>query len=200
MKLLFINACIRGDNSRTYQLCQDYIEKFISSKNEQWQIEEVNLNSLDIQPLDKQQLIKRDISVKNNDFNGAEFNLAKQLIEADHILVGTPYWDLSFPAKLKIYLERCAVTGLTFIYSPEGIPIGQCKAKSLSYITTSGGPIGNFNFGYDYIQGIAVLFGIKKAYFISAEGLDIIGKDVPKTLAIAKNKISNTIAEINSVK
>ena len=156
MKFLFVNACIRGEDSRTYQLCRDYIEKFKEAKkNEDWTLEEVNLNDMD--------------------------------------LIGAPYWDLAFPAKLKIYIERCSVTGLTFIYSPEGIPEGQCRAKSLSYVTTSGSAIKDFNFGYEYIKGICALFGIKKTYFASAEELDIIGKDVPKIMAEAKDKITDII-------
>ena len=54
MKFLFVNACIRGEDSRTYQLCRDYIEKFKEAKkNEDWTLEEVNLNDMDLQPLNK---------------------------------------------------------------------------------------------------------------------------------------------------
>ena len=48
------------------------------------------------------------------------FDLAKQLISADHVVIGAPYWDLSFPARLKIYLERCSVDKLTFLYDENG--------------------------------------------------------------------------------
>ena len=194
MKFLFVNACIRGEDSRTYQLCRDYIEKFKEAKkNEDWTLEEVNLNDMDLQPLNKERLANRDRLAREKKFADQEFDLARQIIEADHILIGAPYWDLAFPAKLKIYIERCSVTGLTFIYSPEGIPEGQCRAKSLSYVTTSGSAIKDFNFGYEYIKGICALFGIKKTYFASAEELDIIGKDVPKIMAEAKGKITDII-------
>lgn len=194
MKFLFVNACIRGEDSRTYQLCRDYIEKFKEAKkNEEWTLEEVNLNDMDLQPLNKERLANRDRLAREKKFADQEFDLARQIIEADHILIGAPYWDLAFPAKLKIYIELCSVTGLTFIYSPEGIPEGQCRAKSLSYVTTSGSAIKDFNFGYEYIKGICALFGIKKTYFASAEELDIIGKDVPKIMAEAKDKITDII-------
>ena len=194
MKFLFVNACIRGEDSRTYQLCRDYIEKFKEAKkNEDWTLEEVNLNDMDLQPLNKERLANRDRLAREKKFADQEFDLARQIIEADHILIGAPYWDLAFPAKLKIYIERCSVTGLTFIYSPEGIPDDQCRDKSLSYVTTSGSAIKDFNFGYEYIKGICALFGIKKTYFASAEELDIIGKDVPKIMAEAKDKITDII-------
>lgn len=198
MKLLFVNACIRGEKSRTYQLCKDYLVKFAEAKKgEDWEIEEVNLGEVSLEPHSKERLERRDELIAKGEFDDPEFDFAKQIIEADHILIGAPYWDLSFPAKLKIYLERCSVTGLTFIYSPEGIPAGQCKAKSITYITTSGSPIGNLNFGYDYVKGLCGnLFGIKEIHFAAAEELDIIGKDVPKIMAEAKDKITEIIKAV----
>lgn len=194
MKLLFVNACIRGEESRTYELCKDYIDKFLESKkDEPWRIEEVDLSTADIKPLDRETLAKRDMLLEAGRTGDAMFDLAKQIIEADHILIGAPYWDLSFPAKLKIYLERCSVTGITFIYSKEGIPQGQCKANALTYITTSGSPIGNYNLGYDYVKGLCALFGIEKTYFAAAEELDIIGRNVPQIMAKAKDKITDIV-------
>jgi FMN-dependent NADH-azoreductase len=35
MKLLFVNACMRGKESRTHQLCMDYLEKFLRAKKEE---------------------------------------------------------------------------------------------------------------------------------------------------------------------
>lgn len=42
--------------------------------------------------------------------------LAEQFAQADEIVVAAPYWDLSFPSILKVYLERVCVTGITFHY------------------------------------------------------------------------------------
>ena len=66
------------------------------------------------------------------------------------------------------------------------------------YITTSGSPIGDMNFGYEYVQGLCRLFGIPETYFASAEGLDIIGNDVLKIMEDAKVKITDIIKEIQS--
>lgn len=197
MKLLFVNGCMRGEKSRTYELCRDYLEKFLKAKaQEDWHVEEVDLNTADIKPLNRELLAERDALAVQGKFDDKSFDLARQMIEADHVLIGAPYWDLSFPARLKDYLERCSVTGLTFIYSPEGIPHGQCRAQSLTYITTSGSAIGDFNFGYQYIQGLCALFGIKKTYFASAEELDIIGKDVKSIMSMSKDKITDIIEEL----
>ena len=189
MKVLFVNACVRGKDSRTEDLCRDYISKLPKTA----EVVEVNLDKEGIKPLDKEILQKRDGLLATKNFEDPMFDYAKQMMEADHVIIGAPYWDLSFPALLKIYLEQCSVTGLTYIYNEKGIPEGQCRATSLSYITTSGGPIGDFNFGYDYIKGLCMLFGIQKTYFISAETLDVWGSDVEGIMAQAKAKITEIV-------
>lgn len=199
MKLLFVNACMRGEDSRTLELCRDFISKFKKAVKEgDWTIEEVDLSSADISPLDGETLARRDGYMRAGRKDAPMLALARQLIDADMILVGAPYWDLSFPAALKAYIEQCSVTGLTFIYSPQGVPQGQCRAGALVYLTTSGSVIGDFNFGYDYIRGICALFGIPETYFASAEALDIIGNDVPAIMEQAKDKITGIIKELTT--
>lgn len=196
MKLLFVNACIRGDKSRTLRLCKKYIDEFIEKNNEQqWEIEEINLDEENINPLDSELLAERDAMLAKKAFDDPVFKWANQIIEADYIVVGAPYWEFTFPAKLRIYIERCSVTGLTYVYGEDGIPKGKAKAKELVYITTSGGNIGSYNCGYDFMKAICALFGIEKTSFISAEGLDIIGNDVEKILAETERKISQIISK-----
>lgn len=48
--------------------------------------------------------------------------------------------DLSFPARLKIYLENIYVTGIVSKYDENGRPRGLCRAERLYYVTTAGGP------------------------------------------------------------
>ena len=87
------------------------------------------------------------------------FKYAKQFADSDTIVIAAPYWDLMFPALLKIYFEAITVTGITFKYSPEGQPIGLCKAKRLIYLTTAGGRVfDELNLGFDYSKKLATLF------------------------------------------
>ncbi len=196
MRVLFVNACLRGEKSRTLQLCRAYLAA-LQKNYADMQIEELNLDSLEIVPQDGAFIERRDAFLAENDFRDEMFDLAKQFIAADHVVIGAPYWDLSFPAKLKQYLERCSVDKLTFIYNEQGVPEGQCKAKSLTYITTAGGFIGTMNYGFEYVQGLCnFLFGIKSCYQVSAEGLDIVGVDLEQKLQEAKEKLYEVAAMI----
>ena len=180
-KILYINACVRED-SRTEELAK----VLLNSLN--GEIAEVNLYSENIAPVDIECLNKRNM----HDYQGEEFKYAKQFKEADAIVIAAPFWDLSFPSVLKVYLENITVSGITFEYSKEGRPVGKCNAKKLYYITTSGGYIGKNNFGFDYIKALAEnFFGISDVQFFSAEGLDIFGADVKKIMEEARGRILN---------
>ena len=118
------------------------------------------------------------------------FKYAKHFANADTILISSPQWDSSFPAILKTYIENINVSGITFSYSEKGCPVSLCKAKRLIYITTAGGPIFSNNFGFGYIKSLAENFyGIKDINYIKAEGLDVMGADVPMILEKAKQQI-----------
>ena len=180
-KILFINACVRPE-SRTAELSRHLLSGI------EGEITEVDLYKEKLSPLDLKCLEKRD----SHDFAGEEFKYAKQFSKADVIVIGAPFWDLSFPAALKLYFENVTVSGITFEYSEKGCPVGKCRAKKLYYITTSGGYIGNNNFGFDYVKALAEnFFGINDISFYSAEGLDIFGADVKSIMDEAKERISN---------
>ena len=91
-KLLFVNGCIRGEDSRTYQLCRYFIEKFMESgASGSWTVEEIELDKSGIEPLDRETLILRDKLLNGGNLDHPMFAPAKQLIEADMILIGAPY-------------------------------------------------------------------------------------------------------------
>ena len=105
-------------------------------------------------------------------------------------MIAAPYWDLSFPAYLKIYIENICVVGLTFDYLSDGTSKTRCKAKKLTYITTAGGVIPERNFGFDYVKAVAeTFFEIDEFEYIKAEKFDIYGEDNKAIMEDAKNKI-----------
>lgn len=183
MNILYINACVRKI-SRTNELAQFALSKLNGN------IEEINLGCEKITPLYKEQLKLRDSLIKDKNYNHPMFKYAKQFASADVILISAPYWDLSFPAILKTYIENINVNGITFSYSEKGYPVSLCKAKKLIYITTSGGPIISDDFGFGYVKALAENFyGIKDINYIKAEGLDILGASIQEILEKAKKEI-----------
>ena len=136
------------------------------------EIEELNLSTSNIEPLNAELLEKREELIHSGKFDDPMFCYAKQFAKADEIVIAAPFWDMSFPAKLKIYLEQITVSNITFKYA-NGHPLGLCKAKKLTYVTTSGGPIFD-DFGYTYVKALAQKFyGIPKTVAVRAMNLDV---------------------------
>lgn len=183
MNILFLDACISAHESRTKLLCKEYLRRCTEAGHT---VTTVNLAQAGLQSLDEAALQERDALVGAGSFDHAIFALARQFREADRIVLGAPYWDLSFPAVVKLYIEQIMVCGLTFRY--EGASsVGLCNADKLVYIATAGGFTGDQDFGYTYVKAIAQMLGIEESERICAEGLDIYGADIP---AILENTIS----------
>ena len=181
MNILFIDACISNhEPSRTKYLCEKYLDicRHLGDT-----VTHLELASADINPLDAETLKKRDHLLAEGELDHEMFDLAKQLRDADRVVIGAPFWDLSFPAILKDYIENIMVTGITFSYNDHGMPVGLCKADKLVYIMTAGGPVHGFNFGYDYVKSImTMMLGVKESELYCAEMLDVFGSDVDSIL------------------
>ncbi len=180
MKVLFINACVR-EESRTLTFAKKYLE------NTDGDITEILLQNENILPLDKARLEKRDRLIAENKTDDEMIRYARQFADADEIVIAAPYWDLGFPALLKIYIEAVTVSGITFTYE-KNIPKGLCKAKSLTYITTAGGKI-FADFGYEYIKTLCRgMYGIERTKCIYAENLDVECIPCEKVIELANFK------------
>ena len=121
---------------------------------------------------------------------------AREVAGADVIVIGAPYWDLTFPAALKVYLEWACTLGITFGYTQAGEQRGLCRAERLIYITTAGGPLEDRNFGYEYVRGVAGMLGIINTHCVAAQGLDIRGNDPEAILREAQERAARLAAEI----
>ena len=161
---LYINCCVR-EESRTDRLARAVLQKLGGD------FTELNLYEVNLKPLDKKTLNKRTALIEQGDYSDPIFDYAKQFASADSIVIAAPYWDLSFPATLKTYIENIYVTGRDL-----------CKAQELYYVTTAGGPY-DPTYSYGYIESLAKnFFGIPTTHLVKAEMLDIVGNDAEEIL------------------
>lgn len=181
--ILYINACVRKE-SRTRKLA----EKLLIKLDEPF--EEICLEDVVFPVVNEDFLRKRDRLISEGDYQDPLFDLARQFSKAETIVIAAPFWDLSFPAALKQYLEQINVTGITFKYAEEGVPIGLCKAKRLFYVTTAGGHYVPESYGFGYVQALAQgYYGIPEVRKIEAVGLDLDGADVDTIMKSAEDAL-----------
>ena len=187
-QLLYIDACVNRPTSRTEKLAQVLLDRLMEQGD--WELETLVLEDEDLQPLTGALVLERTAGAEAGDFGHPVFSYAKQFAAADAVVFAAPYWDFSFPAHLKMYLELLCAQGVTFTYSPEGIPTGLVRATHAYYVTTIGGYAGDWDYGWDQIRAICQLyFGIPNVSEFRAEGLDIVTNDPDAIMAEAIERI-----------
>ena len=198
LKVLFVNGCIRGENSRTLRLCRTALEE-VETVFPGAEVEEIALDrETDLAPLRSDTLALRGELEEKGDFTHPMFRFARQFAGADVIVLGAPYWEYQFPALVRCYLEHISVGGVTFTYGEDGRPHGLCRAKRLLYLTTAGGPILDRNCGFDYVKTLCgQMLQIPDIDWAGAECLDVWGEDVEARLIRTEEEIK---AKINGWK
>lgn len=185
--VLFVNACVRGRDSRTLALAEFLLERIREANGGDmaFHIEEIRLSTENILPLNYERLLRREELLVAGQLADTVFDYANAVAQADMLVIAAPYWDMSFPASLKIFFELASVVGITFDYAEDGTPFGLCVARDMYYVTTSGGYIGECNFGFEYVNALCRLYGVQDTHFVSAQGLDLEGADVGAIMAEA---------------
>ena len=176
--LLFINACVRGERSRTLKLARRFLESY-QKAHPDTVITQRDLCAQRLQPQYPEVLAERDELWAAGKLDQPMFEPARQFAAADKIVVAAPFWDLCFPAVLKIYLERISVTDVTFGYDEQGAMVGLCRASKLLYVVTRGGNYAgtDLEMGTPMLRALCAMYGIPELITLAAEGLDDVRQD-----------------------
>ena len=174
-QLLYIDCCIRGEQSRTRKLG----EAFLAALPDRWEVTRLDLMHEGLQPLMPDTLASRDESAARGELDAPRFKYAHQIAAADAVVMAAPFWDLSVPALLKIYIENVSMDGITFQSTAEGLK-GLCRGTDLVFLTTRGGiyePGSDWEQAVPYLKAIQRFFGFGDFRYVAADGLDIQGYD-----------------------
>jgi len=165
-KLVFIDACFRGEESRTLAIAKPIVE-YLSSR---YEVETFHLPQMKMEPVDTEYLNKR---------NGGfvydwALSAAKSIASADRIVIAAPFWDMSFPSALKVFFEHASLFNVTF--TDTGVRCaGLCKCEKLLYITTRGMDIETgspLEQATPYLEALSYLWGLGQIITVSAQNLD----------------------------
>lgn len=170
--ILVIDACVRRDESRTKKMMDRAVET-LKGLHKDCDFEVLNLLELDLNYLNTETLKKRDQLLAKKEYDHSMFVLGKQFREADGIIVAAPFWDLSVPAVLKVYIENISIEGITFGCDASGLH-GLCRGKWMLFLTTRGDRWegSSMEQGSTYMKAISRFFGIDRFLCVSADGLD----------------------------
>lgn len=173
MTLLYIDCCISlNARSRTRLLAETFLDAW-RERHPQDTVEIVDLKTIELPALTHARLAAREALLEEGRTDDPSFALARQFAAAERIVVAAPYWDLSYPAQLRLYIEHISARNLTFGYNEQGRSVGLCRAEKLLFLTTAGGPLENANHGGDHLQALCKLYGVGSYACLGAEMQDV---------------------------
>ena len=184
-KVLFVDCCIRREHSRSKELAAFFLGEL--QKKGDYEIETLCLMDENLSYFSEGFFLQREALLAEGKLDHPRFRYAHQFAEADKIVIAAPFWDLSFPALLKVYIENLCVDSITFHTDEHGLH-GLCKADHMVFLTARGAfytdsPLEQ---GSRYLEQMAGFFGIEKYDCVAAEGLDIGAWPVEELMDKAK--------------
>ncbi len=101
--------------------------------------------------------------------------LTEQFMGADKYVFVTPMWNLSFPPRLKAFIDAIMIAGKTFKYTDNG-PVGLLTGRKAVHIQARGGiysegPGVEMEFGDRYLRAVLTFMGITDIETIAVEGM-----------------------------
>ena len=192
-RALLIDCCIRRNASRTAKLLDAFAEALAEDIEKDILIlEEENLSCLTGAYFEQRQRL-----LEEGWLDHPRFRYAHQFAEADLVCIAAPFWDLSFPALLKVYIEQISVDGITFSSTHGGLH-GICKGTDLVFLTTRGGIYTNdpMEMGSRYLDALHTFFGFDRYHCIAVDGMDMSRFDALAELEKAKQKAHDLAARL----
>lgn len=194
MKLLFVDSCIsqRREGSRTRALAEAFLDAFRAGHPD-WEAETVDVGALGLPPFTPELLDRRDALAGVGAFDAPVFDLARQFRGADGVVVAAPFWDLSYPAALRIYMEYLSANGVAYHYDQDGCH-GDCHGQWLVYLTSGGDVEREDSVGVVHWRQLAAMCGIPRFDYVFAGGLDLDPAKAPELLE-ASCQLARRLAE-----
>jgi len=193
MSGLFVDCCIRRQDSRTARLADAFLQALPAGES----YERLDLTEERLQYFEGAYFLQREALLARGETDHPRFRYARQFAQADWIVIAAPFWDLAFPALLKVYIEQISVDGITFSSSAEGLR-GLCRARKLIFLTTRGGFYTGdpMEMGSRYLDALHTFFGIGSYRCIAADGMDVAGFDAEGSLHSAMAEARRCAQEI----
>lgn len=170
-KLLYIDACIRNGESRTKRIATPIIEAL----KEKYEVTTLVLNDLKLEVVQEELITKRNSGIIDH----MVMSWAELVRDADRIVIAAPFWDMSIPAALKVFLELCSIFDVTF-KSNDKTCYGNCKAEKMLFITTRGMDIETGDVleqASSYLKALSWLWGIGPLQVVAAQNMDYVSEE-----------------------
>jgi FMN-dependent NADH-azoreductase len=169
MKLLQIDSSLRGQHSASRELTAAVVARWRAAIPGL----ELNYRDLDAEPIDH--LGGAELNKSDETAMARSERVLQEFLDADVVVIGAPMYNFSIPSTLKAWIDRIAVAGRSFRYTPDG-PQGLAGGKRVIVASTRGGvhPVDSGrDFVEPYLRFVFAFLGVDDIEFVTAEGLNL---------------------------
>lgn len=165
--LLVVESSPRGDHSMSRGLTAMFVAQWLA-KNPDGRVVERDLMESDLPFVTMPWLAAyfappEQHTPEMKDILRLSDELVQEILEADHIAIGTPVYNYNVPAVLKAYIDHIVRKGKTLGFAGEGLVHGKActilMASGGSY--TEGSPIRDRDIATNYLKLILKVIGIE---------------------------------------
>lgn len=165
MNILHIDSSILGTKSLTRPLSALIVDRLVAA-NPGARVEHRDLGEKPIDHLTGEEFAARG---KTTD------SVLEQFKASDVLVIGSPMYNWTISSQLKAWIDRVAVAGETFAYTPQG-PKGLAGGKRIIVVTGRGSSMLDQRYeGYDhqepYLRAVFRFLGIDNVTFVHAQGV-----------------------------
>lgn len=184
MNILHIDSSILGANSITRPLTAQTVDRLVAATPGA-HVERRDLGENPIPHLTGSDFAARGQAVDP---------VLEQFKAADVVVIGSPMYNWTISSQLKAWIDRVAVAGETFAYTPQG-PKGLAGGKRVIVVTGRGSSMLDARYdGFDhqepYLRTVFRFLGIDDVTFVHAQGLSLAADARPAVVAKAEAEIN----------
>ena len=182
-KILHIISSPRGDESFSIKLGNAIVEKIVATHPGST-VKESNLVKKQFPHLEEAQITSFYTPVAKRTPENIEAirhsdEAIAEIMEADTIVIGAPFYNFSIHSTLKAWIDHIARAGVTFRFTENGYE-GLVHGKKVYIAVASGGIYSegimqSYDFGAPYLKAILGFLGISDVNIIRVEGTAIPG-------------------------
>lgn len=207
MKLLYIEASPRKENSSSSRVAKAFLEAY-QQANPDHEVEHLPLFDVELPSFTGEGANQKMAQIVDMISGGTGIEAVgewagvvqeiERLRSADKVIVSSPMWNFSIPYRLKHYLDLVCQPGLSFYVSAQGEYIGMVTGKPIQFVLSSGSPYAvrfpeesdgtKTDFARPYLKHIARFIGFEDIRFIKIEPTGMLAPDQLEALIITKSQ------------
>ena len=212
MKLLYITASTKPEESSVSKKAgRLFLNRFLSV-NPGYAVEEIDVNTANL-PEPNYRFFKgwvelvsgpeyEALSEQEREAADEIARLCDQFLSADLYVIAAPMWSMSFPSRLKQYVDCVMLNHKTIELSRQKARGLLCdKTRKMVYIQSSGGIYPKiidwkFNYGVNYFHDLFKSLGIREFHKILIQGTDMTDVGPEKAMEAAAPDFDEVLEKI----